>query len=335
MSLPSGHGSILSGIRCATFAGVFLVLVMGCASQLWDQLPEPAAEALADRRTGSLAAWEPLDGETDALDSLMFRGTPLLVSSEVELSIELELEPEDLRERESDFQTWNLSMDWIGKVGESIGAAAVVASDGYFLTAGHVIDEPPMDVIVFVRAGEGDPEVQRSPVRVVWAPDDPSSDLDIAIVHAEVGLLEAFTLAEEIAETGDQVITGGWPMLHLQSGSGRSRVSAGRILSHTERESAGGSPAFTIVRHDAPILHGDSGAPVLDRGGRLLGVNSKIIFDVSFWDWLAAFFGRPPSRINPERFVNTAIMPDPDWVREVIERDRRERAGAGEPRIRN
>ena len=198
-------------------------------------------------------------------------------------------------------------------------------------------------MIALVENDDGDPQFQRAPIRVVWAPDNIANGPDIAVVHAEVGSLEAFKLANEPPGTDDQIVTGGWPIMHLQPDSDRSRLSAGRILSVTRRDAMGSFPAFVFLRHDAPLLPGDSGAPVLDRKGRLLGVNSRVSVDVSFWQWLVVTLGRTPRQVDIRETTATAIMPDPEWLRQVIENDRlRSRlhsntapiAGAGDLQVR-
>ena len=326
-----GFRTTLTAMQGAFYCVVALIVLSGCALELWETIPEPIAEDLAAQRAESLIGWENVVVNGRSLSSSLVRGTPLLVSSSLDISTKLEIAPRDPEDRESGFRSFGLSFDWKAKGGESFGAAAVLANDGYFLTAAHVVDELPMDLIALVPDDNGDPIPRRSPVRIVWSSGDPSGDFDIAVIHADVGPLKALELAGSIPVTEDPIVTGGWPMQHLGKGSGRSRISAGRILSVTERDSKDNIPAFTIVRHDAPILHGDSGAPVLNREGRLLGVNCKVNYDIAFWDVLAALLGRKPDRIDAGSFTGEAILPDPDWLRKVIGTDRRERAADSLP----
>ena len=285
-----------------------------------------------ERRAGSLVGWDPAVADSGSPGTGLIRGTPILVSSSVEIAIQLDLEPESPEAPESGPRTLSFSTRWKAKAGESYGAAAAVANDGYFLTADHVVDEPPMDLIALAVDENGDPQVRRAPVRVVWESGDSSGEFDIAVIHADVGPLEAFEMRDGTAAAEDPIVTGGWPLQHLKRDSGSSLIAAGRILSVAERGPKGNLPAFMIVQHDAPILPGDSGGPVLDRMGRLIGVNCKVTFDISLWDGLFALLGRDTAQIEAEDLAGKAIMPDPDWLREVVERDRRERADGGEPR---
>ena len=86
-------------------------------------------------------------------------------------------------------------------------------------------------------------------------------------------------------------------------------------------ETLGSSPPYTAVRHDSPIAWGDSGGAVVDRNGDLIGVNSIISFPVSNWRAFVSILGLA-IRIDPQQLTATAIMPDPEWLQEVIEQDR-------------
>ncbi len=99
-------------------------------------------------------------------------------------------------------------------------------------------------------------------------------------------------------------------------------MSGGRILSVTRRDGLGSSPSYSVIRHDAPIAPGDSGGPVLDRKGRLIGINSAVEWGIPVSQWLGIVFGLAPGQVNVREYVATAIMPDPDWLRQVIENDR-------------
>ena len=313
---------------CFAFAALIACLLLsGCAVQLWEEIPEPTAQALAERRGETLDGWESLVVDGTTLRSVLDRATPMIVSSTADISFQLESLSESDNESGSGEQTWRITLDWKIKTAETFGAAAVVAHDGYILTAAHVVDEPPIDLIVLVKNDDGDPHFLRSPARVVWTPDARSSEIDLAVVHASVVSLKAFSLADKTAETDDRIITGGWPVMHMPTESDRSRLSAGRVLSVTERDAEGSSPAVTILRHDAPIVHGDSGGPVLDARGHLLGVNSTISYDLNWLEWFAALLGRAPGQLDLDKFSAKAIMPDPEWLREVIENDRRLTAG--------
>ena len=313
---------VLSAMWLAIVVGIPFILLSGCAALQWEKIPAPVAEALAGRKAESIRDWEPVIVDGTTLVSMLDRGTPMIVSSSASVSMDLERLPDDPGDSTTGTTTWGFSLEWTLEPGQTWGAAAVVANDGYFLTAGHVVDEPPLDVIAFVENDEGDPQFQRAPIRVVWAPGNFANGPDIAVVHAEVGSLEALKLANEPLGTDDQIVTGGWPIMHLQPDSGRSRLSAGRILSVTRRDAMGSSPAFVELRHDAPLVPGDSGGPVLDGKGHLLGINSRISVDVSFWQWLVVTLGRVSRQVDIRETAGEAIMPDPAWLRQVIENDR-------------
>ncbi|MFP5336107.1 MAG: S1C family serine protease [Actinomycetes bacterium] len=89
------------------------------------------------------------------------------------------------------------------------------------------------------------------------------SDLAVLTLTDAAGLPEA-ELAPSPAAPGDPVIAVGYP------GGGPATVTTGRVLDVTDAEVLG-EPAGVIVV-DAPIRQGNSGGPLLDEQGRVVGV---------------------------------------------------------------
>lgn len=81
---------------------------------------------------------------------------------------------------------------------------------------------------------------------------------------------------------------------------------AGKILDFEELNAKEGS---LTVANDLPLQSGDSGGPLIDAEGRLIGINVQ---------------GTPPvvHRILPKQFLPMiAESPNRDWLRETIELD--------------
>lgn len=96
-------------------------------------------------------------------------------------------------------------------------------------------------------------------------------ELDLAIVAVDTG--DAPTI-----ELGDGAVSGiGEPVVALSNPGGRGlRVTMG-FVSGTERSFRGprGRMIKGSLEHTAPLLPGSSGGPVVDRAGRLLGINTN------------------------------------------------------------
>jgi serine protease Do len=98
------------------------------------------------------------------------------------------------------------------------------------------------------------------------------ADVDLAVIEADTGEIEPLQWAEEDVES----LPIGRAVLALANPGGRGlRVTPG-FVSSTARRFRGPRRhriGFAI-EHTAPLPRGSSGGPLLDRAGRLLGVNS-------------------------------------------------------------
>jgi serine protease Do len=97
------------------------------------------------------------------------------------------------------------------------------------------------------------------------------SDLDVAVIDVDTGAVEPVAWGEEDSEP---VI--GRTVLALGNPGGRGlRVTPG-FVSSTARSFRGprGRRIAGAIEHTAPLPRGSSGGPLVDRGGRLLGINT-------------------------------------------------------------
>lgn len=142
------------------------------------------------------------------------------------------------------------------------GSGAVIAPDGYILTNSHVVSQAARIRLTFTSGDEVDGTI----VGV-----DPPTDL--AVVRAQANGLPyvSFGRSSEL-RMGQLVIAMGNP-LGYQSSVSTGVVSAlGRTLRSQE-----GRLIESIIQHTAPLNPGNSGGPLLDHRGRLVGVNTAII----------------------------------------------------------
>jgi S1-C subfamily serine protease len=147
------------------------------------------------------------------------------------------------------------------------GSAFVVAPDGYLLTNSHVVAGARE---VRVRSASGDD------VAGTVVGDDAATDL--ALVAADPAALGGGPVAwlpidgTVAARPGQLVVAIGNP-LGFDSTVSTGVVSAlGRTL-----RSKNGRLIDGVVQHTAPLNPGNSGGPLLDSRGRVVGVNTAII----------------------------------------------------------
>ena len=143
------------------------------------------------------------------------------------------------------------------------GSGFVLDEQGHIVTNQHVVDGAEE---ISVRFADGD----REPAELVG--EDPSSDVALIRVDAPESLLRPLTLGDsEALGVGEPVIAIGNPL-----GVGIS-VTTG-IVSGLGRPIEAPND-FTIsdaVQTDAAISSGNSGGPLLDSRGTVIGINSQV-----------------------------------------------------------
>jgi len=143
------------------------------------------------------------------------------------------------------------------------GSGFVYDREGHVITNQHVIDGTSSISVVF-------PNGRSYPARLVG--EDRSTDLAVLKVDAPRRLLVPLPLGDSSAvAVGDPVFALGSPF-GLEGTITSGIVSAlGRRITAPNR--------FTIsntIQTDAAVNHGNSGGPLLDRRGRVIGVNAQI-----------------------------------------------------------
>jgi S1-C subfamily serine protease len=156
-----------------------------------------------------------------------------------------------------------VSVETRSGTGAATGSGFVLDGDGYILTNDHVIDGADR---VRVRFRDGGP----ISARVVNA--DPSTDLALLKIASGDRKLTPLALGSSSAlKVGQPAIAIGNPY-GLQGTLTTGVVSAlGRSITAPNN-----FPIDNVVQTDAAINPGNSGGPLLDAGGRVVGVNAQI-----------------------------------------------------------
>ena len=152
--------------------------------------------------------------------------------------------------------------------GFSTGSGAVVAP-GRVLTNQHVIDGGSRIVVGNRHSGGPKPAV------VIWE----SAALDLALLKVDGLTLPVAELASGKPNKGDPVIAMGYPGVadYGEDLTFEATVNRG-VLSNFHREpwsGRGNGRPLDIIQHDASINAGNSGGPLFDDCGRVIGVNTQ------------------------------------------------------------
>jgi serine protease Do len=150
------------------------------------------------------------------------------------------------------------------KLYDGSGSGVIISPDGLVLTAGHVVEGRKGRHVTAVLA-DG-----RSMPAIVIA-SDRESDLGIVKIDDASGLTASPLGDSSTLRSGEWVLATGHP---LGQHAGRPPVlRIGRVL----RAGMGrfGRQSRSIST-DAPIISGDSGGPLFDLNGRIVGINSMI-----------------------------------------------------------
>jgi putative serine protease PepD len=147
--------------------------------------------------------------------------------------------------------------------GQATGSGFVIDEQGHIVTNQHVVGGSDSVTVEFTDGSEVDAEVVGT---------DASTDIAVLDVNRPPAQLTPLSFASEgTLEVGDPVVAIGSP-LGLQGTLTTGVVSAlGR-----EIRSPNGFTIENAVQTDAALNHGNSGGPVLDTQGRVVGVAAQI-----------------------------------------------------------
>lgn len=146
------------------------------------------------------------------------------------------------------------------------GSAAPISPDGYFLTADHVLAIMDGRNVFVIHGRNG--ALTPSKARVVWR----SESADLALLKISSPTPDYYRWSP-----ADQWLPAGTPVIHGGIATG-FKSQPGKLNTAIPPESGfGRSRKFKL---DIPFQPGDSGGPVVDAYGRLVGINSAVEFIV-------------------------------------------------------
>jgi hypothetical protein len=154
--------------------------------------------------------------------------------------------------------------------------------------------------------------------RIVWRGREEIGEPDLALIYAPLSSDEVFTMSGFPApEKGAPVFTAGFgsrAASGLKAGaSGGHVVNAGPV-----KESPSGA-RWRRITHNAPLAPGDSGGPLINEKGELLGINTELD------GGSLVFLTRRPSLWF---YKASAVSPDANWIRSLIEKDSAQHPGS-------
>lgn len=183
--------------------------------------------------------------------------------------------------------------------GAYFGCAAAIDPRGYYLTAAHNLRSDTIYLLQF----ENGRKVRALRARVVWRGDREPVPRDLAILHVHRALDRTFDWAEIPAQHSAVLAVGlSWQDLTLRG----FQFMGGHLSGPPPNKLAETHP---LIATDIPLQSGDSGGPLLDTKGRLIGINVR---------------AAPPLArlILPRKITDSyAESPRPERLAEIIEKD--------------
>jgi Do/DeqQ family serine protease len=144
------------------------------------------------------------------------------------------------------------------------GSGAIISEDGYIVTNNHVIDGAD-DITVTLN--------NKKSFKAKLVASDPSTDLAVIKIEAK-GLPFMLYGNSDDVKVGQWVLAVGYP-LTLETTVTAGIISAkGRTLEINQRQSK--TPVESFIQTDAAVNPGNSGGPLINTEGKLIGINSAI-----------------------------------------------------------
>ena len=145
----------------------------------------------------------------------------------------------------------------------ALGSGFVIDKSGYIITNYHVVQGAKSIQVAFSN---------NTSIKARLVGSDPSTDIAVIKVNTPSSALTPLTLGNsDLVQVGDSVVAIGNPF-------GLSRTVTAGIVSAIQREiqAPNDYEIDHVIQTDAPINHGNSGGPLINARGEVIGVNAQI-----------------------------------------------------------
>jgi putative serine protease PepD len=161
--------------------------------------------------------------------------------------------------------TTSVRQGWFGEQeGRGNGSGSVIDAQGHILTNYHVIEGAQRLTVSF-----GSEKMY--PARVIGG--DPDTDLAVIKIESPPPGLTVIPLSDS------DKLTVGQKVLAIGNPFGLDRTLTTGVISGLQRpiRARNGRPIDAAIQTDASINPGNSGGPLLDKYGKMIGINSQIL----------------------------------------------------------
>jgi serine protease Do len=151
--------------------------------------------------------------------------------------------------------------------GVGVGSGVILTSNGYILTNRHVVEGAQgLEVQLF--------NGRTYPARLVKE----LSDNDLALIKVDANGLTAATIGNsDQLQVGETALAIGSPLGTYTETVTRGIVSAtGRDVTVRDEQTGNPTTLHGLIQTDAAVNQGNSGGPLLDAAGRVLGINTAV-----------------------------------------------------------
>jgi putative serine protease PepD len=154
----------------------------------------------------------------------------------------------------------------LGQTGEAQGSGFVYSKSGYIVTNDHVVSGANSVSVDFPNGGT---------YKATVVGTDPSTDIAVIKVDAPVSLLKPLAIGNSSQlVVGDPVVAVGSPFGLVNT------VTAGIVSAlHRQIDAPNNFTINDAIQTDAAINHGNSGGPLFNLRGEVVGVNAQIQSD--------------------------------------------------------
>ncbi len=159
----------------------------------------------------------------------------------------------------------------------AVGSGFIVDKSGYILTNYHVVEDSSR---ISIRLTSGEEFLAK-----IIGTDE---ETDLAVLKIDAGRDLPFVKLGN----SDSVRVGDW-VLAIGSPFGLAQTVTAGIISQTRRETPYGTPFQKFIQTDAAINRGNSGGPLVNMDGEVIGINSQIA--TSTGDYNGIGFALPSS----------------------------------------